>query len=389
MMNEEVRELMLRFVRSSLWGTSVDMKGQTLAHDRFLALTQLATQQSLMGLVSQGLMDSGVRLEREDALNLYALQQNIRRQNRIMDEAVVSFSKEWSEAGIRFSIMKGQTLAAFYPDSGLRQSGDIDFLVHPENWEKAIRYVREVKKKKIEDDNSEKHVEWLLDGVQYEMHRWLTAFAYPKHHRYWEKIVVPEIWKHPFTIDINGYEVPTLSPTYNVLFIFVHIFFHLIIEGIGLRQFCDWAVLLNNVQNEAIKGRSEKCDSPYEVATLERHLEGIGLRKAFTGLGAILTDYLGLPEEKFPFAISQQEHQDAKALMDDILEKGNFGHNIAYKNQPGVRHGIEHLGRIFQQSRTFAHYAPAEVWWRVPYMFKWWAKKITRMIRTNSRGRRS
>lgn len=372
---------MLRLVHSSFYGTHGEMEGQLLCHESFLKLCKLATEQAVMGLVSQGLINSGVRLEHDDALNLYALHQSIRLQNHVMDEAVVRLCNDWNDAGIRILIIKGQTLAALYPDPGLRQSGDIDFLIHPEDWEKAMTYVREVLKMNINDSNSEKHVEWVSRGVQYEMHKFLTTFAYPKHHHYWEKVVLPEIWNHPYTIRINGCEVPTLAPTYNVLYTFVHIFYHLILDGIGMRQFCDWARILSVFSpHKADSLASIDTERKVNTELLERHLKGIGLRKAFTGLGAILTEYIGLPEKDFPFEITAEDLARGPQLFRNMITMGNLGHNVPYKNKPGIKHGIEHLSRITKQAQTFYHYAPVEVWWRIPNMFKWWSIKIKRLI---------
>lgn len=371
-----VEELLLSLLRSSLWGTPAELQGQQLSHEQFLELTKLSTEQAVMGLVSQGLMDSGVRLEREDALNLFVLQQHIRRQNKVLDDAVISLCREMSERDIHFFVFKGQPLARNYPDAGLRQSGDIDFFCYPDDWKKAELRFKDELKLPINDLYTEKDIEFRRDGVAYEMHKKLTLFANPKHSRYWEKVVMPEILAHPYWESIDGNDVPTLAPTYNVLYVFIHIFQHLISDGVGLRQFCDWAVLLaQQVKSE------ELIVNNYSIDVLEGHLEGIGMKEAFTGLGAILTDYLGLPEEQFPFPISEKEREEAKALLNNIYEMGNFGHNRPYHSKPGVMHGIKHLGRIYQQSRKFSHYAPSEVRWKIPYMFKWWGMKILRILK--------
>lgn len=364
--------MLLKLVRAALWEMPVDLKGQVWTYEEYESVMTLARQQAVAGLVSQALMASGVKLERQDALELFGLQQSIRRRNAELDVAVVRLCQKMREAGIRIVVMKGQTLAALYSIPELRQSGDIDFYCHPEDWNKALCFIREQLLKTVSNHNTEKHVEFDLNGVQYEMHRMLTSFARPKHQRYWDTVVVPAIWEPEAYIKINDFDVPVLPPTYNVLYTFVHIFYHLIIEGIGLRQFCDWAVLLHEMYHG-------QCIM--DNALLERHLKGIGLMKAYTGLGAILTDYLGLPEEEFPFEISADDHQKAPKLFQNMLEMGNFGHNKQYVHERGVLHGIQHLGRITLQARRFAHYAPAEAWWRIPYMFQWWGLKILRILK--------
>lgn len=362
-------ELLLRLVRAALWGTHEPLDGQTMRHDRFEQLTQLAIEQAVMGLVSQGLMDSGIRLEKEDALNLYAVQQQIKHQNKVMDEAVVELYKRMKEEGIRIFVFKGQSVGALYPDHSLRQSGDIDFYCHHEDWQKAVDYFRNRVGLHLNDLNSQKDVCFHWKGVTYEMHNQITMFCYPGHQKYWKKVVMPEILDHPYTVKVNGEDIPTLAPTYNALFIFVHIFQHLIADGIALRQFCDWARVLSTQHDEI------------NVEVLERHLKGIGLDKAYRGLGAMLTEYLGLEETLFPFVISEHDRKRLPALWQNMQERGNFGRNVTYKSKNMMAHGLEHLWRMSKQAREFYHYAPAEAWWHIPSMFPWWVEKVKRMVK--------
>ena len=357
------------FLRSSLWGTPLDLKGQALSHDEFKELTQLATQQAVMGLVSQGLMDEGIRLERDDALNLFALQQSIRRQNKVIDEAVVELCGLMHDEGINVFIFKGQSVGALYRDPGLRQSGDIDFYCHHDDWQKAVDFFGKRVGLRLDNLNSQKDVCFQWKDVTYEMHNQITMFCYPPHQRYWKNVVMPEILSHPYYVKVNGTDIPTLAPTYNALFIFVHIFQHLIADGIALRQFSDWARVLK-VQHDEI-----------DVAVLERHLKGIGLYKAYSGLGVLLTDLLGLDPDYFPFTITKNDHERLPALWKNMLERGNFGHNVKYKTKHMMAHGLEHIWRMTTQAREFHHYAPAEAWWHIPSMFRWWGIKIWRMVR--------
>ena len=362
-------ETLLRFLRSALWGKPEQLTGREMTQNQFQSLMQLAQQQTVTGLVGQALMDSGLRLPRPAAAELYALTSSIRQRNEEMNETVVKLCKEMERRGIRIMVFKGQTLAPLYPAPLLRQSGDIDFICHPEDWDRAEHYFREEWNVSIINTNSEKHVEFQKDGIQYEMHRTMTDMACPKHQRYWEKVVMPEIWETAGFIEINGTKVPTLSPIYNIIYVFEHVLHHFFIDGVGLRQFCDWAMCVERLE---MKGEWKEV--------LEKHLEGIGLRKAFAGMGAILTDYLGLKAEDLPFSITEEDHRRAPLLLQNIWEMGNFGKNVKYSQARGVRHGLEHLVRIYQQARQFSYYAPAEAWWHIPYMFRWWGKKIRRMV---------
>ncbi|MBQ5979502.1 MAG: hypothetical protein IJL58_05735 [Bacteroidales bacterium] len=97
--------------------------------------------------------------------------------------------------------------------------------------------------------------------------------------------------------------------------------------------------------------------------------------------GAILTDYLGLPAEDFPFEIPEEFHRRAGSLWKNILELGNFGKNKKYLRSSGPIHGLQHLWRIAGQALKFHYYAPTESWSKIPRMFRWWGEKVRRMVK--------
>lgn len=291
--------------------------------------------------------------------------QMISQQNAVMNKAVVGLCRGLDGICSRYVVVKGQTLASLYSVKELRQSGDIDFLVHPDDWQKVFTIFSNELGEDAIDAHSEKHVEWEKDDVTYEMHRWLNDFASIKHQLYWENVVMKEAWMQPFSVEINGYKVPTLSPLYNVLYIFVHLFYHLINEGVGLRQFVDWYFLL--------LGFDFTID---DNEVLEKHLKGIGLYRAFVVCGAVLTEYLGLDESKFPFEISEKDHQNSRKLIDNILEKGNFGHNTNYVQPHGVIHGLQQFWQVLKQCFKFGKYAPSESWGYLFVKVRWWWKKL-------------
>lgn len=363
-----VEGLFVALLRHALWNVSSIEETEGLTHKQFSQLLLLAKQQTVVGLISQTLIDYDIKLEEDDAMDVCSLLFSIKKQNRKIEEAVVNLCKMMDEQHIRILVMKGQTLSIFYPHPELRQSGDIDFICHPDDIDRAVQFLKKDLGLELSDSGSDKHARFTIDDVKYEIHRMLTNFAYPSSHRYWEKVFMKEVWEHPYTVEINGFHVSTLEPTYNAVYIFEHILFHLIMDGVGLRQFCDWALFLHQHKDTIDKD------------LLVKHLEGVRLKKAYSGLGAVLTDYLGLPEESFPLPISEKDHQRVEPLFNNLIEWGNFGHNILYKNSHGPLHGLEHIVRIGKQSIRFCHYAPTEILWRIPYMMKWWTKRIIRQF---------
>ena len=348
-------------------GFESEVSKQKNNHEQIFDVCELARKQAAEGLIIKGIFDSGLKLDRPDLVDLVGSRQSIWQRNLELDQAVADLCSAVHEAGLRIWVVKGQTLAQLYPEPKSRSCGDIDFLCHPDDWDKAVAYFTDEHHVVFNAPVTPKDEEFSLGGIKYEMHRTLVMLSSLRHQRYWDTVVMDEILASDESIEICGVKVPVLPPTINALYVFAHIFGHFISEGIGLRQFCDWALVLKHYKPQI------------NVTRLEVYLEGIGLKKAFIGFGAILTDYLGLPAEDFPFEIPEGFHRRAGSLWKNILELGNFGKNKKYLRSSGPIHGLQHLWRIAGQTLKFHYYAPSESWSQSPRMFRWWAEKLRRI----------
>ena len=366
----------LQLIHSAVYNSPLDFSSQRWDHNQVEKICELGRNQASEGLVVKGLMDSGVKLDRPVVIDLVGRRQSIWQKNLELDQAVTDLCSAVNEAGIRIWVVKGQTLAQLYPEPKSRSCGDIDFLCRPDDWENAVEYFTKKHHVVFNNPVTPKDEGFSIRGIKYEMHRTLVMLSSPRHQRYWDSVVMKDILSSDESIEIGGVKVPVLPPTINALYVFTHIFGHFISEGIGLRQFCDWALVLKHYK------------SRIDVERLERHLEGIGLKKAFIGFGAILTDYLGLPSEDFPFLIPQEFHCRAGALWNNILELGNFGKNKKYLRSSGPIHGLQHLWRIAGQAMKFHYYAPSESWSKIPRMFRWWGEKVRKREKDGTRAQR-
>ena len=363
----QAEKTFLGLLRHSLWGTVPELPEGVWSENDYRRVMLLGREQTVAALVAHSMMDCGVLLPKRAAMDLFGRLQNVRRRNRLMNGAVVNLCREMDAHGIRIYVFKGQTLNGLYPDASLRMSGDIDFLCHPDDWQRALDFLREEWGVEPDSSISERDVNFCRDGVVYEMHSNLTVFSYPPNRRYWNDVVMADILSQTHTVMVDGYPVPTLPPTYHLLYVFVHILLHLLNDGIGVRQFCDWAMFLRQLQEE---GNLDKD-------VLKTHLKGINAYRAYCGMGAILTDILGLDEEIFGFSINESDHRHAIELWKNMLETGNFGQKKPYAQKRGIIHGAQHLWRISMQVRKFCHYAPAEALWEVPHLLRYWGRKFT------------
>ena len=100
----------------------------------------------------------------------------------------------------------------------------------------------------------------------------------------------------------------------DIIFVFSHILQHFFIEGIGLRQICDWCRLLWTYRSEI------------NNELLEKRLRKMGMMTEWKAFGSLAVDYLGMPAKAMPFYDLRFKKKGTKALS-FVMETGNLGYN--------------------------------------------------------------
>ena len=126
--------LLFELLRAELWGTSLSFS--QLSHTEFEKLMEMAGEQTVTGLVGDSLIKNGVKLEREDALGLYAKMKVIEKANVRVNENLVSFVNFMERKEIDYIIVKGQVAGSLYPNPNARMSGDVDLYFVGDNYTK-------------------------------------------------------------------------------------------------------------------------------------------------------------------------------------------------------------------------------------------------------------
>ena len=236
----------------------------------------------------------------------------------------------------------------------------------------------------------------------FELHNKLSRLATRKHQEYWDQMIDNAILKGTDTVNINGKNIKTLSATYNAMYIFVHLFYHMTASGVGLRQLCDWAMVLNKTQpnqkthpSPPCLGRETKAppqpsllregvntaESNNKKSSLNREdlggsLKELGYLKAYKAMGAFLIEYLGLPEKQFPFALDEKDRKWVETIKKNILKRGNFGRSGRKVKNIGVLHSIETGYLNMVQTFTFYRLAPKEVLLRFTSLGEWFLERF-------------
>ena len=346
------------YLRCALWGADVEHGDAD-----WNAVMQTAEEQAIMGLVFYGAEKSMAgKVTQNQVFEWIGATEQIKAQNLQMNEELARFDRLMRKNGIEYRVVKGQIVGSCYPEPLLRQSGDIDLYFTPEHYRLCTDLLLQ-KGIKMDYDASEKHSEFDMNGILYELHWTLNNFSREKWQQYFDDVLQRD---KGMMVKVGDNEIPTLSATVNALYIFIHLFHHLIHSGVGLRQLCDWMMWLHRY----------KCE--IERVELKRHLQALELERPYRVLGALLVDKLGMPEEDFPLPITGKDRKRSQRIFTDMMKMGNFGHNKQKTGRMGLLHSVQTGVQMVGQSVKYADLAPKEILGRIPYMVSWWLRKKTK-----------
>lgn len=317
-MNLKEESIFYELLRAALWGTP--LQPEKWGHEgwEWKNILKNLEHQTILGLCT----DVILRLPAEylpDAEQQQLVQgryMNSVKRHFVLNSTLIEVFGYLKQHGIRPILFKGQGLASLYPNPLLRQCGDIDIYIGPENYEKAKQVIEELVQEPAqleEATESEKHYHIDYHSVTLELHRLAEVIYVPWRNKYYQRLT--QHWLEevePATVNIQGTEVPVPPTQFNVMYVFYHLWHHFIRGGVGLRQICDWAMLLHRSYGQ------------YDRNELEQDLKKCGLMRAWKTVGCLVVDRLGLPEQEFPFYDAALKSK-AEACHELIQKGGNFG----------------------------------------------------------------
>lgn len=350
-MDDSIKVLLFSLLRNALWQTEKGVPKE-LAAEAADGLLRTAEAQTVTGLVAEALMDRDVRMPREKVFEAIGRVAQTQQTNGKMNGEMRDFATRMVGD---YVVVKGQTIGCLYPKPLLRMSGDIDFLVK-EDYDTVRETVGRALDVELPKVMNEREIGFDRNGVRYELHTCLRTFACKRHQRCWDALMDEE-WAERHDVEIEGCRVRTLSPTMNAVYVFVHLFFHLIREGVALRQFCDWTMVLHHYRGEIDRQR------------LKELLEELDLLKAYRAFGTVVTDCLGLPQEEFPCVIDEKDRRWKDRILDDVFAGGNFG-KLNHQARDLWRFKLETLRVALRNSFRYYSLCPSEVGGMIPRLVK-------------------
>ncbi len=307
-----ISDYFFSLLRSGIWG-SVPVIPK-LSEEEWQVIYLLANQQTVTGIIVDGIehLPSELRPNRITLLKFIGIKSMIRAKNEALNAFIQQIAKKWHDEGLNPIMIKGQGIALLYRNPLSRSPGDIDLFVPREKYRIAVDLALS-ENNIVDKDFSSGSTNIKYKDYTLEIHNNLSIrsiFSKKEKRRRWFYNNVQNTDKQ-----VLGIDVP--NDVFNSIFVFNHMLSHFMSSGVGLRQLCDWAMVLHHATQSDKK--SVLSDKLYPL------LKSFGLLDPWQKIGFLLVRDLGLPKDEFPL-FKDIDANTADFILERILDEGNFGH---------------------------------------------------------------
>lgn len=327
---DKTLQALFALLQAGLWGIFDEAAASAfpLSAGEWERVFTLARQQTVTGIAFRGL--DFLPEEAAPPMGIMAKwmahADRIEQSNRVMNETVAKLYGHFASASVEAVLQKGQGVAAIYPEPLLRECGDIDlyFPGHDGVSDPLAGIDGAVRERQPDDSWA-----YVVDGIIVEHHTDMVDIQSPRAKRYVKRLIEEKGFEKVVTGE--GVEVLVPAPEVNLLLLSSHILKHAFGVGIGLRQFCDYAVARRYYEGRV---NEEEMREIWRMTGLEKWqelLEGFLVKKTGVLLDIVLKGgnfgVYSKDRENVPRARWARKVQTFKALM------GNVG--FAFRYAPG------------------------------------------------------
>lgn len=335
--------------------------------EQWQRLFEMAQEQTLIGICADAieLLPIEQRPPRNILMKWVFLTAKIEQRNIYLNGQAQGICKRLNNDGFAICLLKGLSVAAYYPNPLRRQSGDLDIWAVPEDITGAGRHIdfRRCRRQVVE--YAHRHspdaeiclhniVFPVIRDVSIELHFIPFCFnSYLTARRF--RMFLRKHYNAQFT-NIGAIGVPCPTDGFNMVFLLAHIFRHFLLGGVGLRQVMDYYYLVMKWGNDGKLGDKKL------MSGLLHDLESLGLLKFCGAMMWVLGYVFGLEKEKM--IVSPDERQ-GQLLLTKIMSGGNFGQYMKdnpFECKPNDGHLVKFYKRTRIGMQMFWHY-PSECIW--------------------------
>lgn len=348
---DNTQQAFLSLVKAGLWENETLL--MPYGNIDFEGVLQLAEEQSVVGLVTAGFEKLVNKKSPQELLLQFvgeALQ--LEQQNLAMNKFIAQLITFLRKNDVLVLIVKGQGIGQCYERPLWRSCGDVDLLVDKDNYKKAKDLLLKKAEDEYEEDCERMHLSMMIENWAVELHGTMHGGWSNRVDRLIDaaqddcfKFGKVRSWRNGET------QVVLPSPNNDVIFVFAHILQHFFVEGIGLRQICDWCRLIWTYRDEI------------DFSLLEERLTSVGLMPKWKAFASLAVEYLGMDSQTMPYYSAETKwKKKADRIFGLIMETGNFGYarDKSYKQKyPSlIRYAISfyrHTLDMYRKSIVFPY----------------------------------
>lgn len=216
-------------------------------------------------------------------------------------QALYSVCKKLNKKGLKPLVLKGEVLRTLYKNPEARTSVDEDLLIEKSQYSKLCEALTELGFEETLKGGDDVH--WVNKklSLYFEIH--FSPFPENKNYSSWNACF-EDCFSRSVSME-NG--IFALSPTDELIFLFLHSAKHFIYSGVGVKQLSDIALLTNKYQSEI------------DFSLVEAQLKKCGAFDFAKGISAFINAYL------CPFTFFEENPLCNEALAQDIIDGGSLG----------------------------------------------------------------
>ena len=282
-------DVFLALVRAGLWEQDVQLL--QFGKIDFSALLQVAGEQAVVGLVAAGVEHvSDTKIPKQDLLQFIGQTLQMEQRNNAMNYFIGVLVDQMRREGIYTILVKGQGIAQCYERPLWRSSGDVDFLLSKDNYDKAKAFLLPLSSGQKDEECYSKHLGITIDPWYVEIHGSLRSGLSARVDKEIDEVQKSVFFLgnvRPWANEKTQVFLPGVDD--DIFFVFTHYIKHFYKEGMNLRQICDWCRLLWTYRGKI------------DVGLLEKRLQRSGLMYEWKAFAALAVDYLGMPIGAMPF----------------------------------------------------------------------------------------
>jgi len=305
-----------------------------------------AKRQAVLGLLYKSMMmlPDEKKPSPKIKVKIAVIAEKIEALNKKLTDCTLTLYKTFHDLGMQTCILKGQGLGMYYDDPSLRQCGDIDIWVGG-NRKDTLNLLKD--RWKINDIfYHHVDVEVFKKSPEVEVHftpTWMNnPFINRKLQNYFKSQQGLQLERMD---DALGY--PTPDTPFNLVFNMVHIYRHLLFEGVGLRQLVDYYYIL-------MHSTAQQRQDAYRLICEFR------MKRFASAVAYVLKDCFDIDDE---YLFVKPSKKYGEEFLREIYRGGNFG-KFDFRNKSiSKSSAIKRFAKRMQRLVAFVFLYPSEVLW--------------------------